>query len=445
MLLLQGLLLDLEPDDLAVDGIELFRLGIDLHLQPRRGLIDQVDRLVGQEPVADVAVRERRRRDQRAVGDAHAVMRLVFVLEAAQDRDRVLDARLLDKDRLEAPGERGVLLDVLLVFVERGGADAMQLAARERGLKEVRGVHGAVGLAGANERVHLVDEEDVGAGRSGDLLQHGLEPLLEFAAIFGAGDERAEIERQELLVVEAFRHVAVDDAQSEALDDRGLADARLADQHRIVLGPAREDLDGAADLLIAADDRIELAVARGLGEVARVFLQRIIGVFRGGRIGGAALAQRFDCGIEVLRRDAGIGEDFSGFAAALERKREQQAFDGDEAVAGLLARFLRGLEHARQRRIEIDLAGAGAGYFRALGQRRLDGGQRLARIAAGAVDEPRGEPFRIVEQHLEQVLGRKLLVSLAQRERLGRLDETAAALGVFLEIHVASLGLFRTP
>ena len=282
MLLLQGLLLDLEPDDLAVDGIELFRLGIDLHLQPRRGLIDQVDRLVGQEPVADIAVRERRRRDQRAVGDAHAVMRLVFILEAAQDRDRVLDARLLDEDRLEAPGERSVFLDVLLVFVERGGADAMQLAAGERGLKQVRGVHGAVGLAGADERVHLVDEEDVGAGRAGDLLQHGLEPLLEFAAIFGAGDERAEIERQELLVVEAFRHVTIDDAQSETLDDRGLADARLADQHRIVLGPPRQHLDGAADLLIAADDRIELAVARRLGEIAGVFLQRIIGVFRGG-------------------------------------------------------------------------------------------------------------------------------------------------------------------
>ncbi len=244
---------------------------------------------------------------------------------------------------------------------------------------------------------------------------------------------------------EAFRHVAVDDAQREALDDRGLADARLADQHRIVLGAAREHLDGAADLLVAADHRIELAVARRLGQIARVFLQRIIGVFGRGRIGGAALAQRFDRGIEVLRRDAGVGEDFSGLAVLLERQREQQALDGDEAVAGLLARFLGGLEHARQRRIEIDLAGAGARYFRALGQRRLDGGERLARIAAGAVDEPGGEPFRVVEQHLEQMLGRELLMSLAQRERLGRLDETAGAVGVLLEIHVASLGLFRTP
>ena len=201
VLLLQRLLLDLEPDDLAIDGIELFRLGIDLHLEPRRRLVDQIDRLVGQEAVGDVAVRQRRRRDQRAVGDAHAVMRLVLVLEPAQDRDRVLDARLVDIDRLEAARQRGVLLDVLLVFVERGGADAMQLAARQRRLEQVRGIHRAVGLAGADDGVHLVDEKNVGAGGRRDLLQHGLEALLELAAIFRAGDERAHVERQEFLVL----------------------------------------------------------------------------------------------------------------------------------------------------------------------------------------------------------------------------------------------------
>ena len=48
----------------------------------------------------------------------------------------------------------------------------------------------------------------------------------------------------------------------EALDDRRLADARLADQHRVVLGAPAEHLDDAADLLVTADDRVDLAVAR---------------------------------------------------------------------------------------------------------------------------------------------------------------------------------------
>ena len=125
----------------------------------------------------------------------------------------------------------------------------------------------------------------------GDLVQHGLQPLLELAAIFRARDQRAHVERQQLLVLQALGHVAVDDAQRQALDDGGLADAGLADQHGIVLGAAGQHLDGAADFLVAADDGIELAVARGLGQVAGIALQRVIAVLGRGAVGGAALAQ----------------------------------------------------------------------------------------------------------------------------------------------------------
>ena len=114
---------------------ELFRLGVDLHLQPCRRLVDKVDRLVGQEPVGDVTMRQRRRGDERAIGNAHAVMRLVLVLEPAQDRDRVLDGGLIDEDRLKTARQRRIFLDMFLVFVERGGADTVQFAAGQRRLE----------------------------------------------------------------------------------------------------------------------------------------------------------------------------------------------------------------------------------------------------------------------------------------------------------------------
>src|SRR6185437_12190384 len=123
-----------------------------------------------------------------------------------------------------------------------------------------------------------------------DLAEDRLEALLELATVFRAGDERTEIKRQQTLVLEALRHVAVDDAQRQAFGDGRLADARLADQHRIVLGAPRQHLDGAADFLVPANDRIELAVARLLRQVARVFLQRVIGIFRRGGIRRAAFA-----------------------------------------------------------------------------------------------------------------------------------------------------------
>jgi hypothetical protein len=118
----------------------------------------------------------------------------------------------------------------------------------------------------------------------GQVVEHRLQALLELAAELGAGDQRAHVQRQQTLVLQAFRHLAVDDALGEALDDGGLADAGLADQHRVVLGAPLQHLDGAADLVVAADHRIELALLGALGQVDGVFLQRLalllgVGVF----------------------------------------------------------------------------------------------------------------------------------------------------------------------
>ena len=283
-LLLERLALHLELDDPPVQAVQLLRLGVDLHADARRRLVDQVDRLVGQLTVGDVAMRERRGGDDRGVGDLDLVMNLVALLQAAQDRDRVLDRRLVDQHLLEAPLERGVLLDVLAVFVERRRADAVQLAARERGLQHVARVHRAFGLAGADHGVQLVDEQDHAAFLLGEVVQHRLEPLLELAAELRAGDQRAHVEREDALVAQALGHLAVDDALRETLDDRGLADAGLADQHGVVLGAPLQHLDRAADLVVAADHRVELALLGALGQVDGVFLERLA-AFLGVRVG----------------------------------------------------------------------------------------------------------------------------------------------------------------
>ena len=327
----------------------------DRHAQSRRGLVHQVDRLVGQKAVGDVAVGEGRRGDDRAVGDAHAVVQFVFFLDAPQDRDRVLDRRLADIDRLEAAFERGVLLDILAVLVEGRRADAMQFAARQCRLQHVGGVHRAFRLAGADQGVQFVDEQDDALGARGDFLQYRLQPLLELAAVFAAGEQRAEIERQELLVLQALRHVAVDDALRQALDDRGLADPGLADQHRIVLGAAREHLDRAADLLVAADDRVELALARRLGQVAGVFLQRVIALLGRGAVGLAALAHLLDRSVEALRVDPRRGQRLRRAGPGSRRQREQQPLDRHKTVAGALRQLLGLLEHPRQFGRHIDL------------------------------------------------------------------------------------------
>jgi len=120
--------------------------------------------------------------------------------------------------------------------------------------------------------VQLVDEEDDVAARA-DLLQHLLETFLEITAVARPRDERAEVECVELLGVQRLGNVVVDDVLRETFDDRGLADARLTDQHRVVLGAPGKDLHDAFHFRFAPDDRVQLVLTRGLGQVAAELVQ----------------------------------------------------------------------------------------------------------------------------------------------------------------------------
>ena len=218
--------------------------------------------------------------------------------------------------------------------------------------------------------------------------------------------------------------------------DRGLADAGLADQHRIVLGPAGEHLDGAADFLVAADDRVELALARRLGEVARIFLQRVVAVLGALRVGGAAAAQLVDRGVEVLRGEAGLGERAADVGVLGQRHRQQDALDRDVAVAGLLRDLLGLVEDADGVAVERRRLGrAAAGHRRDLGDQRIDFALRRLGVAARGLDQPGGHALLVVEQRLQQMRRRDPLMMLANRDRLRGLQEPARAVGELLKIH----------
>ena len=351
---------------MAAQLVDLLRRGLDLHAQTRGGLVDEVDGLVGQLAAADVAVGQRRRGDQGGVGDAHPVVRLVLLLDAAQDLDGVLDARLADQHLLEAPLERGVLLDALAVLVEGGRADHVQLTARQHRLEHVAGVHrGVAARARADDGVQLVDEGDDLALGGLDLLEHRLEPLLELAAVLRAGHHRGQVQRQHPATLEGVGDVAVDDALGEALDDGGLADAGLADEHRVVLRTPAQHLHDAADLRVTTDDRVQLALLRGGREVHGVLLQRLVGVLGvlagdapAASHGGQALPQprlgQPHVGQDLLRAGLGAGQG------------DEEVLGRDVVVLHRGGQVERGRQHARQRgrgRGLLDGGTAGAGQL----------------------------------------------------------------------------------
>src|SRR4030095_17196433 len=163
--------------------------------------------------------------------------------------------------------------------------------------------------------------------------QDGLQAILELAAVLRAGHQRADVERDQLLALEPFGPSPGEKPRREPLDDRGLADAGLADEDRVVLGAAREHLDDAPNLLVASDARVELAAAREIGEIAGVALERLVlllGVRIGHALSAADLDQRL---VDRLGADAAGRQHAGRRPVALLRQAEEQVLGGDVLVA----------------------------------------------------------------------------------------------------------------
>ena len=298
-------------------------------------------------------------------------MDFVALLESAEDGDGILDRGLADHHRLETTLEGGVLFDVLAVFVERGRADGAQFAAGELGFEQVRGIHRALAGSGADDGVELVDEEDDLALGIGDFLEERLEPLLELAAVFRAGEHAAEVHGDDALVLHRVRHVAGNDAAGEALDDGGLADAGLADEHRIVLRAAGKHLEHAADFVVAADDGIDFPLPGAGGEVGAVFFQRLVFSLRvvvGDLLRAADAGDGF-AGLFLIQ--SRLLEQLAGGRIALQGT-EQEMLHAEIVVAQRLAGGIRGIQGGAETDADLRLGGRSL-HARFAGERGGDG------------------------------------------------------------------------
>ena len=120
--------------------------------------------------------------------------------------------------------------------------------------------------------MNLVDEGDDLTIRILDFVQDALQALLELATVLRTGHHGAQVKGDELLALQGGGDVARADELRQALDDGGLAHARLTDEHGVVLGTTGEDLNHAADFLVTSDDRVQLAFLGGGRQVGGVLL-----------------------------------------------------------------------------------------------------------------------------------------------------------------------------
>ena len=148
------------------------------------GLINQVDGLIGQVPIGDIPLTHGGGQPAHVRADGHLVKGLVIGGDALEDLHRVIDGGLLHDDGLEAALQGGILLDVLAVLREGGGADDLDLTPAQGGFENVGGVHRSLRVTSPHDGVNLVNDKD-DVAQTLDLINQTLHPGLKLSPELG--------------------------------------------------------------------------------------------------------------------------------------------------------------------------------------------------------------------------------------------------------------------
>ena len=284
--------------------------------------------------------------------------------------------------------------------------------------------------------MELVDEQnDVAA--LGDLLHHLLQALLELTAVLRPGDERREVEGVDLLALEDLGYLARGDARGEPLDDRRLADTWLADEHGVVLLPAREDLHHALDLGLTADDGVELALDRGLGEVPAELVEQLRALrllagsdARAGLATAGAGEHADDLVADLLCIGVEVEEDSCGDALVLAHEAEEDVLRPDVVVTQREGLAQRQLEHLLGARRERNLAG---GDLVALADDARDLGAHLFHRDVERLEDAGGQALFLAQEAEQDVLRADVVVLEGPGLVLRQNDDLPCPLGESLE------------
>ena len=199
--------------------------------------------------------------------------------------------------------------------------------------------------------------EDNGVLALHQFFHDGLEALFELAAVFRSGNNQRKIKREDALVREERWNVAVGDALRQAFHDGGLAYARLANQHRIVLRAAAQNLYHALHFIFATHQGIERAFASRLREVAAEFReQRSFFRPRRCRFFTRSARQLLAQGREA---QTALHQDFRAKALLFAKDAKQQMLRADVLVAQALGLFRSHVQDALAFRAQRHFHGRG--------------------------------------------------------------------------------------
>ena len=87
--------------------------------------------------------------------------------------------------------------------------------------------------------------------------------------LLSTGHERTHVKREQS-ADQRIGYIALDDTLSESFCNGGFANTGWSDEHWVVFGAPTENMNRTADLVVTTDDRVELALLSGCGEILSI-------------------------------------------------------------------------------------------------------------------------------------------------------------------------------
>mmetsp|Transcript_5557 Transcript_5557/g.13087 ORF Transcript_5557/g.13087 Transcript_5557/m.13087 type:complete len:226 (-) Transcript_5557:931-1608(-) len=214
------------------------------------------------------------------VTDSDTVVSFVSRLQTTKNTNGIFRRWLINHDLLESALQCFVLFNVLAVFIDGGGTDAAQTTTGESGLQKVRSIHRTLRRPSSNNRVHFINEENDFSVTFCNFFQDGLQTLFKLSSHGCTSYKGSKIQTDQAAVFQTIRNITGKNSLRNAFGNSCLSDTWISNQDWIIFGSATQDLNGASDFLVSANDRVQLSFFSEGGEVNPILKKSIKHVLR---------------------------------------------------------------------------------------------------------------------------------------------------------------------
>ena len=266
-------LLSLQLSNALIHLLELRWSSQATNTQTSAGFINQINRLIWQMTVLNIACRQFRSGLQSLIRNSYTMMILIVLTQSLENFNRIGNTWLINLDRLETSFQSSIFFNVLTIFIRSCSPNGLQLTTRKHRLEHVGSAHRTISRSSAHNSVNLIDKEH-NITASLNFLQHLLETLFEITAITRTSNHRTEVERINLLIFQCFWYITINHFLSQTFNNSSFTHARFANKHRIILRATAQHNHNALNFRTTSNNRIKLTVTCLLSKITSKLVEQ---------------------------------------------------------------------------------------------------------------------------------------------------------------------------